>query len=396
MQPAVFLDRDNTLIHNDGDLGDPEQVRLIQGAASAIASLRGLGFRIVVVTNQGGVARGKYGEDDVRAVHDRLAQLVRDNANGALIDGFYFCPYHPQGSVQAYTREHEDRKPAPGMLLRAAEDLKLDLGQSWLIGDQERDVQAGAAAGVRTILLDDEVDAPTPLEVTRRAQSRPPRDAAGGSTEADFVARHLIDAVRIIAQQRKPEAFEVPGERRPALDAEAMSRLQRPREAGNAPPPARPGEPPRGRPEAKPFAPWSTRRGGAGPSVVQKVRSQWQQRAEGDAVEDAAGMQAPPPVDPPGAAAEVTSDPEPEPPPSRTPAETGQERALRLILQELRQQRGGDAFSGVHLAGLALQAVAVLLLLGALLLGEDTASLLRWIGAALVVQLLGLALLVTR
>src|SRR5690606_40470943 len=115
---AVFLDRDNTIIHNDGDLGDPEQVFLIQGAASAIASLRGLNFKIIVVTNQGGVARGKYTEADVEKTNQRVADLVKA-ASGANIDRFYYCPYHPLGTVEQYKQEHEWRKPAPGMILQA-------------------------------------------------------------------------------------------------------------------------------------------------------------------------------------------------------------------------------------------------------------------------------------
>ena len=146
MNAAVFLDRDNTIIHNDGDLGDPKEVRLIQGAASAIASLRGLGYLIVIVTNQGGVARGKYGVEDVDKVHEKITQLVHDNA-GAKIDRFYFCPYHPLGTVEKYTREHPWRKPQPGMLLQAAKDLHIDMEQSWMIGDALRDIEAGAAAG---------------------------------------------------------------------------------------------------------------------------------------------------------------------------------------------------------------------------------------------------------
>lgn len=191
MQPAVFLDRDNTLIENDGDLGDPTQVKLIQGVAAAVGSLRGLGYKVIVVSNQGGVARGKYTEKDVDAVHERINTLVRQFASGAYIDRFYYCPYHPEGGVEAYKREHSWRKPQPGMLLQAAKDMDLDLTQSWMIGDQPRDVEAGAAAGVRTILLSSARD---------RARST--------DCSPHFTARSLVEAVRIMAQQRKPETFE--------------------------------------------------------------------------------------------------------------------------------------------------------------------------------------------
>ncbi len=151
MQKAVFIDRDNTLILNDGDLGDPDRVRLLDGAAEGIRSLGAAGFALVVVTNQGGVARGRYGESDVELVHDRLHELLGREHPIA----FYFCPYHPEGSVETYTREHSWRKPAPGMLLAAAEDLDLDLGRSWMVGDQVRDAEAGRSAGCRTILIGD-------------------------------------------------------------------------------------------------------------------------------------------------------------------------------------------------------------------------------------------------
>jgi D-glycero-D-manno-heptose 1,7-bisphosphate phosphatase len=151
---AVFLDRDNTLIDNDGDLGDPQQVRLLEGVAPALARLRDAGYRLVVVSNQGGVARGVYGEADVDAVNRRISLLVDEAAGrGDVIDRFYFCPYHPEGTVEAYRREHPWRKPQPGMLHAAREDLGLDLEQSWLVGDQPRDVAAGHAAGCATILI---------------------------------------------------------------------------------------------------------------------------------------------------------------------------------------------------------------------------------------------------
>ena len=259
MTAAVFLDRDNTLIHNDGDLGDPEQVRLIKGAATAIASLCGLGYRVFVVTNQGGVARGKYTEDDVKAVHERLHDMVRAQANGARIDGFYYCPFHPEGSVPEYTREHEDRKPQPGMLTRAAAEHGLELNASWMVGDALRDAQAGHAAGCRTILIDPKAQ---PVEKPR------PGDGSERGGVPDFVAPGLIDAVRIIAQQRAPEPGDLanpkPGEAR-RWDKRTVAQLQRPDDPNpNDPdssepnpkdPDARDAAP--GRRATRPFRPWN-------------------------------------------------------------------------------------------------------------------------------------------
>lgn len=149
MQPAVFLDRDNTLIANDGDLGDPDAVVLLDGVAEGIRRLDEAGYRLVVITNQGGVARGCYQEADVDAVHERMQRLLGPSAKLS----FYYCPFHPRGTVPRYTREHPWRKPAPGMLLEAADRERLDLTASWVVGDQPRDAQAGLAAGCRTILL---------------------------------------------------------------------------------------------------------------------------------------------------------------------------------------------------------------------------------------------------
>ncbi|MEM9251328.1 MAG: HAD-IIIA family hydrolase, partial [Planctomycetota bacterium] len=281
-KPAVFLDRDNTLIRNDGDLGDPERVELIQGVSSAVASLRGLGYRIVVVTNQGGVARGKYGESDVKAVHQRVAEMVEGGANGARIDAFYYCPYHPQGRLKQYMREHPNRKPSPGMLLEAAADLDLDLGRSWMIGDQMRDVQAGAAAGCRTVLLRADAAELSPLDLASAEGVRAIEgDASAGAVEEatgvavasapvkpDFLAASLIDAVRIVAQARQPEtaATPEPGTAGPVnvprkWDAAAVAQLQR--RSARPKPAAEPSEdePTVGSGRAKrsatrPFRPW--------------------------------------------------------------------------------------------------------------------------------------------
>lgn len=154
MEPAVFLDRDNTLIHNDGDLGDPQLVRVVDDVPRGLKSLHEAGFRLVVVTNQAGVARGKFTEHDVDMVHQRIASMIDEQAHGlGLIDRFYYCPYHPEAVVPEYRRDHPWRKPHPGMLLQAARDMGLDLSHSWLVGDQERDIAAGRAAGCRTVLV---------------------------------------------------------------------------------------------------------------------------------------------------------------------------------------------------------------------------------------------------
>ncbi len=154
MSKAIFLDRDNTIIHNDGDLGDAGMVSLIPGAAEAMKCLHHEGFQLFVITNQGGVARGMFTEDDVQAVHAEVErQLQETTSENDLVCGWYFCPWHPEGTVEAYRREHPWRKPQPGMLLQAAADHDLTLEYCWMVGDQERDVLAGLAAGCRGVRL---------------------------------------------------------------------------------------------------------------------------------------------------------------------------------------------------------------------------------------------------
>jgi D-glycero-D-manno-heptose 1,7-bisphosphate phosphatase len=149
MRKAVFLDRDGTIIDNQGDLGDPEGVTIISGAKEAIASLADAGWLIIVVTNQAGVARGVFTEEDIKKVHQRIDMLVGP------IERYYFSCYHPEGVIEKWAEVHPSRKPAPGMLLQGIEDFDIDPQASWMIGDTARDIQAGFAAGCKTIWLTD-------------------------------------------------------------------------------------------------------------------------------------------------------------------------------------------------------------------------------------------------
>jgi D-glycero-D-manno-heptose 1,7-bisphosphate phosphatase len=149
---AVFLDRDGVLTEDvPGYVLRPEQVRLLPGAAEGVRLLHDAGRRVVVVTNQSPVARGLLTEAELQALHERLRELLAAAGGGGL-DAIYYCPYHPEGTVPAYTRDSELRKPAPGMLLQAARDLDLDLAQCYLVGDQETDIRAAHRAGCRAAL----------------------------------------------------------------------------------------------------------------------------------------------------------------------------------------------------------------------------------------------------
>jgi len=151
--PAIFLDRDGTLIADVGYVRHPDDVRLLPGAADALKRFRDLGFRLVVVSNQSGVARGLFTDQQLQEIHQRLEQVLA--SDGVRLDAAYYCPYlpGPEAVVESYRRDSELRKPRPGMLLKAAQEHGLDLAGSWMIGDSPRDVEAGRRAGCRTILL---------------------------------------------------------------------------------------------------------------------------------------------------------------------------------------------------------------------------------------------------
>jgi len=393
MKAAVFLDRDNTIIENDGDLGDPDQVVLFRGTASAIASLRGLGYCAVVVTNQGGVARGKYGEEDVQAVHRRINELIESTSN-TRIDRFYYCPYHPTGIVEKYTREHPWRKPQPGMLQAAAEDLELDLSQSWMIGDQLRDIEAGRAAGVRTILLKPDAKSRPPLKVVGAGDS-------ASSVEPEFTAKNLIEAVRIIAQQRRPEVHDETWEKH---EEHAVDRIQQAGEKHDELKPAKAdgarAVPIEKRPH-RPFKPW----GAASSEDDAETEQSGTQVVEVTAPEPVA-VPAPPPEpepvatpDPPKPAPEpeaapAATMPDPGPPVTET-VDVTTEPVLRQILQELRNSRNAASeFSYIRMFATVIQMVALVCLIGAFWMGGDElADIVRWMSTAVFLQLFVIAML---
>jgi D,D-heptose 1,7-bisphosphate phosphatase len=149
---AIFLDKDGTLVDNVPYNVEPRRIQLSSGAGPALRLLARLDYRFIVVSNQAGIALGRFPEDAMAAVSDRLADLLfRENLS---LDGFYYCPHDPEGTVAPYSIACHCRKPLPGLLLKAAVEHDIDLRASWMIGDILHDVEAGNRAGCRTVLLD--------------------------------------------------------------------------------------------------------------------------------------------------------------------------------------------------------------------------------------------------
>jgi D-glycero-D-manno-heptose 1,7-bisphosphate phosphatase len=180
VRPAVFLDRDGTLNEEVDYLSDPDQLVLIPGGAAAVARLNARGIPVVVVTNQSGIGRGRYGWQDFAAVMSRMGTLLA--LENARIDAIYASPHHELGQGEYAVADHPDRKPNPGMLLRAAEEHDLDLSRSWMVGDKAVDLEAGRRAGCRVALV------------------RTGYGATVDGTGADLVAADLAEAVNRILE----------------------------------------------------------------------------------------------------------------------------------------------------------------------------------------------------
>ena len=150
-QRALFLDRDGVVNVEVGYLHRTADVRFMPGIVSLCRAAAALGYRLIVVTNQAGIARGFYTEADFHLLMDFMRAELR--AQGVELDAVYFCPYHPEHGVGEYKREHEDRKPGTGMLRRAAREFSLDLAECVMVGDRCSDIFAANAAGLRQAFL---------------------------------------------------------------------------------------------------------------------------------------------------------------------------------------------------------------------------------------------------
>lgn len=364
-RPAVFFDRDNTLIVSDGYLGDPSKVVLVEGAAEIVARVRSLGYAVVVFSNQSGVARGMFTEDDVHRVNARLDELLADHNPQAVIDRHEFCPFHPEGTVAEYAKESELRKPQAGMIHQAAEKLALDLPRSWVIGDAPRDIEAGKAAGCRTIWYKD--------------AKLPPSSSARELmlTVPDAVVSSLREAMDVIAREalvRQASAPEAPPQAAASYSERETEREPEPIEAEEqTAPPTQP-------------APWARRAmaSNSGPKSVASAKPLMQMLAQKRAA---------------AAAAAGLGNTEPQlasdaPSGAAAPSTARIEELAEQILQELQRQRETQEpdFSVSKLLAGIVQIVALAVLVLAYFIYRN-----NWLPAlllALFLQLFTIALLI--
>jgi D,D-heptose 1,7-bisphosphate phosphatase len=176
-QRAVFMDRDGTINQEVGYLSRLEELELFPETYNAVRLINESGMKAIIVTNQSGVGRGFFDETFVDAVHGLINEMLKEK--GAFIDRFYFCPHHPVYGKGLYKIDCDCRKPKPGLLLRAAEELEIDLDRSYMVGDMVKDLQAGHNAGVEKALL------------VKTGYGRNVVEAG----RAAYVARHILDAV---------------------------------------------------------------------------------------------------------------------------------------------------------------------------------------------------------
>jgi D-glycero-D-manno-heptose 1,7-bisphosphate phosphatase len=185
MNNAVFLDRDGTVNEEVGYLTDIEKLRLIPGAGAAIRRLNEAGFKVVLVTNQSGVARGYFPESLVHEAHARLFEMLK--SDGARIDAVYYCPHHPKAGNSHYTVDCDCRKPKTGLIDRAVKDLGIDIEHSYMVGDKWSDIELAHCAGTHAVLV-----------ASGFSPDDPGNKRPEGLHDPDFIATDLMEAAEWI------------------------------------------------------------------------------------------------------------------------------------------------------------------------------------------------------
>lgn len=185
---AIIMDRDGTVCDEVGYVNHVDRIRLLPRSAAAIRAANEAGFQTVVVTNQAGVARGYFAEALVDEVHDRVRELLA--GAGARLDGIYYCPHHPDVGAPPYRQACACRKPLPGMLLRARDEMGIDLASSYMVGDSVKDLEAGLRAGTTNVLV-----------LTGYGRGELAHQSHAWRVKPDHVADDLQDAVSWILER---------------------------------------------------------------------------------------------------------------------------------------------------------------------------------------------------
>lgn len=176
MNKAVFFDRDGTLIKDQNYLSEPDKIVLEPNVIEALKILQDQNYKLIIITNQSGIARGYFRLNKFFAVQSRLLEIFA--LEGIKFDDFYYCPHHPKGKITVYTKYCACRKPEPGMILKAIKQHNIDPLQSFMIGDKLDDVLAGSRAGVKTIFLTKNFD------------------SQSSTIKPDYSTGNLLDAVK--------------------------------------------------------------------------------------------------------------------------------------------------------------------------------------------------------
>jgi len=192
MNKAVFLDRDGTVNEEVGYLTDLSRLRLIAGAGAAVKRLNHAGYKVILVTNQSGVARGYFPESLVHEAHERLTDMLREE--GAVLDGIYYCPHHPTAGNAKYTMACDCRKPGTGLIDTAVKDFDIDINRSFMIGDKWSDVELAQRAGVHAILV-----------MSGFAPDDPGNKRPDHVLDPDHTASNILEAVDWIIRREPPK-----------------------------------------------------------------------------------------------------------------------------------------------------------------------------------------------
>ena len=192
MERAVFVDRDGVICEEVGYIGEREQLRLIPQSAEAVKLINQSGLKIIAITNQSGVARGYFSEETLGHLHRTMEKLLSDQ--GASLDGIYYCPHHPEGTVEAYRMVCDCRKPATGLLIKAAQAHAIDLSSSYLVGDKRSDIACAHRAGAKGILV-----------LTGYGRDELSKINSAASLQPHYVAADLLAAVQWIIKDTRRE-----------------------------------------------------------------------------------------------------------------------------------------------------------------------------------------------